>query len=355
MTLLLTSCGGDGGDGAGGAGEETLSFRYASPATSTSSLGEGAEWWAERLNEQSEGRIDVELFQDSSLIAATDTLAGVQEGRAEIGYLASLFYPEQLPLTNVAGLPFVSDDAEAVQRALYELYQSNEAFRAEYEDLGLRVLFFLPVGATVAGFEEPIDSLEDFDGLTVRAAGLAANAFAEVGANPVFLQTAEIFEGLQRGVVDGFGGLAFDLAISLGLHEAAPAFVHPGLGSYASAVVVMRLEDWNELPDDLQAVIDDVSQEYMSQSVEMVMEFDDRLCDRLISEGGSVTILPESETEAWSELGDWDSLWVQAAVDAGVPEETAASFLEEYRSIVQELEGQGAYEDGAVRCAERSE
>lgn len=344
------------GPDAGADDGETVSLRYASPAATQSSLGQGAIWWADRLNEATDGRVEIELFQDSSLMAATDTLEGVRDGRAQLGYLASLFYQGQLPLFNVVGIPFISDDAEAIQETLYELYQSNDAFRAEFEDLGLRVLFFLPVGAGVMGFEEPVKAVEELSGRRVRSAGLWANAFQAAGSEPVFLETAELFEGLQRGVVDGFGGFDFNLAVTLGLHEAVPAFTQPGLGSYASAVVVMRMDDWNSLSEEVQAAFDEVSRDYMEESIQLVMESDERACDRLLDEGGTVNVLDQSQVEAWQGLvadPGIEQLWLQSAIDAGVDADAAESFLEDYRRGVEEREGQGVYEDAATRCASR--
>src|SRR5699024_10775625 len=207
---------------------------------SNGALGIVADQWAEEVADKSDGELEIETFQDSSLLSATDTLSGVREGRADFGYLAPAFYEHELPLTSATTIPFISNDSEAVQRAMYELYQNNEDFRAEYNDQVLHVLFFLPLGGSVMGFEDPIDDISQLNGNTLQAVGLPGDAFQAARAEPIYVDPPELYENSQRGVGDGFGSLPFDLADSHRLGEVAPEFNYPGRGTLGSAAVVMR-------------------------------------------------------------------------------------------------------------------
>lgn len=350
--LIVSACGGDTSND-NGAGDTAHTWDYASPAPSSGALGLVADWWADEVNAASDGEINVDMFQDSSLLSGTETLAGVADGRADIGYLAPAFYEEQLPLTQVTTIPFVTDDAEAVQRTFYDLYQENDEFRAEYNDLGVHVLYFLPLGGSVMGFEEPVESLEGLDGLRVRAVGLHARAFESAGADPVFLAPTELYESIQRGVVDGFGSLPFDLAYTHRLGEVAPEFNYPGLGVLGAAAIVMNLDEWEALDDETQELMTEVSEDAMSEGVTTTTDVDADMCASLTSEGVDVNALPEEEVEEWASLGDWEEMWAESAVANGVDQDTASAFLEEYRTTLATYDGQGDYVDGALACAEQ--
>ena len=347
--ILLSSCGSDTTDNAG----QSHNWNYASAAPSSGALGIVADWWAEEVKERSDGNIEIETFQDSSLLSATDTLSGVIEGRADFGYLAPAFYENELPLTSATTIPFTSNDSEAVQRAMYQMYQENDDFRAEYTDQGLHVLFFLPLGGSVMGFEQPITDISQLKGMRVRAVGLHAEAFDAAGAEPIYVDPSELYENIQRGVVDGFGSLPFDLAETLRLGEVAPEFNYPGLGTLGSAAVVMRQADWDALDEETQTLLTEIAEETMTESVTKVVEVEEQICTDLLDSGAHVSILDQEQVDQWDQLEDWHELWLDKVADAGTDRAVAQQFLDEYLGAVESFEGQGDYIDGAIACAER--
>ncbi len=336
---------------------ETYELRYSSPAAGISVLGTGADWWADRVNELTDGQMSIETFHDSSLLDATETLPGVQDGRTDIGYLVNFFLSDDLPLFDVAGMPFVSEDAEAILHTLDDLYDTNQAFEEEFADQDLHVLFFMPVGSGIMAFTEPVEDIDDLAGKRVRSSGLTAFVSEEVGADPVFLPPTEIFEAVQRGIIDGIVGLDFDLTVAFGYHEAAEQFVQPGLGQYASVAVAINRDLWDSLPSDIQDALDQASEEYMDEiAIDYLNEANERACDRLLEEGGSVSVWDEAATDEWLETVTSERVhdrWLQQVTERGVAEDDAAQFLDEFLAGVESREGTGSYSDGARLCAER--
>src|SRR5690606_1546294 len=100
-------------------------------------------------NERTDGRVEIEFFYGEALVKAADMLEGVSAGRADIGYAASLYFPAQLSLASVVEIPFTTTDPGAQAQAFYSLYQENEAFRADYENAGVHVLTFNPIGGAI--------------------------------------------------------------------------------------------------------------------------------------------------------------------------------------------------------------
>ena len=55
----------------------------------------------------------------------------------------------------------------------------------------------------VSTVKKPVRTLEDLKGQKLRTAGRPADILRNVGGTPVAVEMADIYDGLQRGVVDG--------------------------------------------------------------------------------------------------------------------------------------------------------
>jgi TRAP-type C4-dicarboxylate transport system substrate-binding protein len=104
-----------------------------------------------------------------------------------------------------------------------------------------------------------IRNLDDLKGVPLRASGGAAQILKYWGANPVGMPMPETPEALQKGVVKGlFSSLEvmkdFKFAELCGFITRTEAVVYP-------FAVVMNMDAWNKLPQDVQKVFDDMALE----------------------------------------------------------------------------------------------
>ena len=126
--LTLTAC----GSGAQNAsGEEVFKLKLASYQAPGAAEPLATEKWANQIEDATDGRVQIEFFYQEGLLPGAETLQGVADGRADLGYIADSYYPAQLPLTNIAGLPFMTSSPEAQGRTFIELYKDNEAVNAD--------------------------------------------------------------------------------------------------------------------------------------------------------------------------------------------------------------------------------
>jgi TRAP-type C4-dicarboxylate transport system substrate-binding protein len=182
---------------------EPVDWQYASYLAPGSSLMDAISNYFDRLDEETGGNTAVEEFYQESLLSATDILGGVADGRAEVGFTIALYHPDRLPLSQVVGVPFVTEDAEAQVRTFNEMYQSNDAFREEWQSQGVHVLSFTPLTNSIVATTEPLEGLDDLRGRSIRSVGFLAGAMEAIGVNPVAMPAPEIFESLERGVIEG--------------------------------------------------------------------------------------------------------------------------------------------------------
>lgn len=349
VLITVAACG-----GAGGGGEQTFNLKFATYNVPTGAEARTTAQWAKKLEEATNGRVKIEFFYQESLLSGMETLPGVADGRADMGFIADAYYPAELPLTTVVGIPFVTSNAEAQGRAFIDLYKNNKALREEWERQGVHVLTWAPVPSNIVAVKEPMDSLSDLKGRKIRGYGYVSRALEAAGASVVSIAQPEVYEALQRGVLDGTSGASFDIAADRDYQEVAPHWVDINSGNYAITANVINRNVWESMPEDIRQAIEKVSETYLEEYLDILAEVEDAACDELLKAGGDVTLLPESETRAWAEeVGpkirqEWAD---KAAKAAGGADPNA--FYDEYIRVLREYEAKSEYESAMRRCADR--
>lgn len=350
LAAALGACGAGAGGGDGG---ERITLRYAHYFGPTNAQSRAIIEWAEEIKERTSGRVEIEFYYGESLVKAADMLQGVASGRADLGYAASLYFPSQLPLAGVVEVPFMTSDPGAQAQAFYELYQENEAFRSDYEKQGVHVLTFNPIGGAIVGAKEPIDGIEWFQGKQIRAVGMIAEAMQSVGATPVALTFSEIYEGMQRGVVDAYTNANFDAIVDIRAHEVGPYIYDTGLGIYVAPATIINLSTWQSLPEDIRDIITEVSSRHVERAMPILMQVEDETCKTITEGGGIVGVLPEEDVDIWrgtfteQAVATWRERATQVHDPAVVDE-----FYEQYLELLEAAEAASDYETGIARCVE---
>ncbi|MGX8791810.1 TRAP transporter substrate-binding protein [Oceanobacillus sp. M60] len=279
---------------------ETFSWRMSSTYPSGSIQFERDKRFAELVNELSNGRLDITLHQEGELTASDQLLDTVSNGTIEAGgdwpgSWSGLNSAFSLLGTSAAGMS-VFDYAMWIQ--------SDEGMEIYNEIYGQQNLVYFPynIPATESGIRstEPIESLEDLNGLNIRFVGtVQSRLMQEFGGNPVNLPAGELYESIQRGVIDAveFSGPSGDKALNL--DEVTNYVATPSWHQTASVTGVMINQDvWESLPEDLQLVVDTAAKTTMLETT-----FDELYQDALVTgemiESGSVTVteFPEEDVE----------------------------------------------------------
>lgn len=360
--LVLTACGGSdsessgetGVEGEGGGEQITLEFASALPE---GGLNYGFDWWAEEVELRTDGRVTFVPNYGASLFGVQETFAALGDGRVDLGWLGSAFFGAEMPLWAVNGVPFQTYNPIGHSGADYQMWQENEAFQAEWEAQGMRPIMFQPWSPGVMGSSQPVDGLEDLDGQRLRVVGFVAPSFEAVGVEPVALPTEEMYEGVQRGVVDGYAPWSFDRSlVDIGVTEVAPYTVDIGVGHYASIPIAMSDQTWSELPEDVQQVMTEVAEEFMfEQSIDLYRKQQDETCEAILDGGGSVSQFTDEQVAAFEEQASSVSLeaWLSNAEEQGVDREDAEAFREERIAAYESIAAEHEYESGIEACANR--
>lgn len=345
--LGLAGCGSDsdGGDSA-----TTLDFStILGPSAQTS---QGYQWWADEVEERTDGKVKIRFHYSASLLSGPDTVTGLGDGRTDLAYTVAPYEPVKMALSNVAQIPSEHSQAARV-KAYAQLVEEVPELAAELENLNIVPLGVTPVSQTVMASHDPLTVPSDYDGLKVRVAGSPGKIYESVGATNVALPAEEIYQSLERGVIDTVM-FPFDNIAANKIYELVDNVTYDGIGAYATSVFAINKDKWDELDEDAREVMAEVTAEYNDgQAMEAVKAADQETCDTLVGEG--VTFHVFDEPDWWLEDSQFDPMFqdyvalVEAAgYDAELADEIWAKFME----LADAAEAEVDYEDGTQACFE---
>ncbi len=175
-----------------------------------SGWGMAGTYFADRVREESEGRINIKVYHGAQLMAGKQTseMLLVRNGAIDFALASTINWSPQLKELNLTALPFFvanQPDRYAAMDAIEE-GKSGKMLIDVIEKAKVKF-----VGWGENGFRElttskgPINHPDDMKGLKIRVCGtpIFADIFTALGANPQAINWSEAVTGFQQGIVDG--------------------------------------------------------------------------------------------------------------------------------------------------------
>jgi C4-dicarboxylate transporter DctM subunit len=225
VTLALVGCAGGapstGASGDADAGAPSYEWDFTITVSDASSWYAGAERFAEILDEESDGRIQVNIFTNEQL-SGGDSAAGVEQlmnGDKAFSYNSTIIYSGIDPRFGVINAPFLYDSYDTADAAIAD--GGLEAYQELAAEFNVQLLGFGESGfRQLTNSVREIRSPEDFQGMKFRVPGssLFLAIYQELGADPVSMNFSEVFTSLQTGTIDGQEN-PYDVIYSNGLME----------------------------------------------------------------------------------------------------------------------------------------
>lgn len=257
--------------------------------------------FAEELEEKSNGRLNVEIFDSMSLGGRpNDVYDQVVDGAIDIGLVVPGYTPGLFNDTEVFELPFIMKDPIATTKAFSDLVETNLQ-DTEYADA--KILASWVHGPGVIHSETPINSLDDLAGVELRGpTRLVTQTIAELGAIPVGMPLPSVPESLSKGVISGTL-LPWEVTPAIRLSELVSN--HTEFASkeslYTTAfVLAMNLESFEALPLDLQQIIENSSGTKLSVNATSAMLAADSYGKKIANSlENNIIVLSDQEVDRW--------------------------------------------------------
>ncbi len=215
--------------------------------------------WAQKVEQESGGRIKIQLFHAMQLGGAPPSLFDqAKDGVVDITWTILGYTPGRFPKAEVFELPFISGAPEASSRAFQEYVEKFAA--DEFKDVKLIAVH--THGPGLFHTKKPVNGLEDLRGMKIRGGSrIINNMLTKLGATPVGMPVPAVTEALSKGVIDG-ATIPWEVVPSLKVHELVKNHTtfagNRGLFTQTFAFS-MNKASYDKLPADLKKVIDNNS------------------------------------------------------------------------------------------------
>lgn len=312
-----------------------LRLHHFTPSTSNTQV-KMLEPWAAQIEEQSGGRIDIQIFPSMQLGGSPEQLFDqVRNGVVDIAWVVPGYTPGRFACVEIFEAPFVGHDAGPTSAAL-DRYAREEC-TDQFE--GVRPLAFHVLASASLHANQPVQALEDFEGLKVRAPTSMANRMVEeFGGTPVAMPFTQVAEAVSRGVVDGLF-LPMESVPTLRIDEMVSFHTEvspegPALYT-ATLMLAMNPDAYAALPEDLQAIIDANSGVEAARQLGTVWdELADEARQQVASTGNTMIELTPEESVRWVEAtqpvrDEWVTAVTEQGLDGSRLLDLAQTYIEE--------------------------
>jgi TRAP-type C4-dicarboxylate transport system substrate-binding protein len=230
-----------------------FNLTYSTTYSPTHPYGRADEQWIARIQEQTEGRVEITAFWGGSLINSREGIDELNAGVADMAYIAPIYASSGYDLNRLTPQFFYGyDDALMVLKVYQDLWAEYPQYAAE---LGGSQVLGYNVGTPMHLMlrDKPFTKMEDLQGLRIRAAVDYIGALTAAGAEGVTMPMTDTYPSLQRGVLDGVIA-PYEALRSLSFAEVINFYseLPHSRGAYPSRAI--NEQAWAGLPEDIQKV-----------------------------------------------------------------------------------------------------
>lgn len=263
----------------------------------------------EKVNAAGKGKVRIEYLGGPEVVPTEEQPNALKAGTVDIAWLSAGYTTSLDPIANAVKLSTMSAQEER-ESGVTDLW--NKSFG---EKLNARLL--ARGSAPNIQFHiysvQPIRTLADFKGVSLRTTAAYLDFVTALGASPVNVAPGEVYSALERGVVDGYGWVSYGIA-DMGWDELTKYVIDPGFYQ-VDPVGMINLGSWNKLPADVQDII---NQAAIETEAEMGSHFtqiakDDRA--QITKDGIEVVTLSDSEAKTYVDLA-YKAVWDKVLEEA---------------------------------------
>jgi TRAP-type C4-dicarboxylate transport system substrate-binding protein len=296
--------------------------------------------WVERVEANSGGQVDIEIFPAMSLGGKPPELVQqARDGVVDLVWTVNGYTPGLFPRTEVFELPTVyRNDPGAANLAMRAMF--DEYLAEEYA--GLQVMFLhVHAGNAIHMVDTEARAPEDLAGLNLRTPSrTGAWVIEALGANPVAMPVPELPQALARKTVDG-ALIPWEIAGPLRLQEQTDYQIEGAdLARFGTTTfqVSMNKARWDSLPAEIQQAFIDASDEaWLAEVGEIWRNTDNAVIEQLVAAGNTHVTLSEEETAAFeAALAPVVDRWIADMDAQGID---GAALVERARALIAEQAG----------------
>lgn len=319
LIIILAACGGDeetstSGTAGDSSSEETTNTTETTAADEVEELtlrlglvvGEwsphytGAKAFADALQEESGGKIELQIFPDAQLGGEREMFEAVQSGTLDIGLVSSVVFAAFDPKMSVVEIPYLVstfDDAEKLMDS--ELgSRLNESLKTiGIHNLGWGHNDF----RIITNNKNAVKLPEDLKGIKMRVPEneVLTKWFQQEGALSTVMQFPDIYAALQQGVIEGQdNGPILSYAAKFIEHQ---KYVTVSNHQYSPVGFLMNEKKWSGYNTSTKEVIEKAAKKAVEAERKAIRDFNATAISQMEAAGLEVHHLTDEEKAAFKQ------------------------------------------------------
>jgi len=205
-----------------------------------------------RVNDEMAGRLEIKDLGGAEVFPASEQLDAVIEGAVDICSGPTGYYLSVFPELDITWLTFRATPSEFRAAGLVEALD-----KIAREKLGVAVLGISGYHEYNLYLKNPIETLDDLNGVKVRAVSPYLPVLEPLGLAAAAIPFTETYSALEKGVVDGFCWPATG-AHELGFTENIGYQVYPYFWTTCGHMTFISAAKFDALPSDIRDELMDI-------------------------------------------------------------------------------------------------
>ena len=302
--LFTTACGSAGEDGAqrDEGSYQQIELVMAVNGTDTQIDARVADYFAELVEERSDGSVTVAVFPNDQLAGgnASRGIEMIASGSVDLAAYATCtlaVVDGQLP---VATIPWIFDDYAQAREVI-------DGTGGEYYAQRLSAKNMTYLGSFHNGFRQITNSKhevrtpEDMENLKIRVPGSVVymGFFRALGADPTSMNWSEVFTAIQQGTIDGQeNGVSITSTSKM---QEVQDYLTMWNYSYENDLFVANTQVWNNLEEQTRQLLQECAAEACDWGRDTLEAEEQEILEEFEAAGMTITYLTEEEQAAFEE------------------------------------------------------
>lgn len=286
--------------------QEKITLRIGFSTAESDPRVQASETFKKLVEEQTGGRIAVELHAGGELGSDAELIKGVIAGDVDMTVSSAGNFANYVPKVGASAFPFLFSDFEEA----WEFVDGEEEreIEEELEDYNIKVLAHFDNGfrcVTTSASVGPIHSVSDMSGIRIRTPEnqIVMETLSALGADPYVMDFTKLYDALKKGEFDAQEN-PVPIIYNSKLYEVQSCLAVTN-HSYDMMLFVIRDDIWDGLSEEDQQILQSAALEAQKQDRETIQAQTAQYINMLEEEGMTITY-PDLEEFREATVGVYD-------------------------------------------------
>ncbi len=282
----------------------------------------GLEGMAAYVSDATDGQFAIEIVYGEALSKGRENLDGIALGAFEMAVMCVSYHPGKTPALSILDLPLIPYGSWDAQIEAFLAVFDHPYIREELARWNaMPVAAGLVPGYLLFGRGDVPGTLQDFEGMRVRALGGMGDAMQTVGAVPTTLPAPDVYTALERGTIDA---AAFSLGshVAYGIYEIADWYTTNLTLGTVNCPIVANIDAVDSLPPHYRDILLGDARDAGHAALIEAWEADESVDLPLVQQTNAVPVtFSEDDITVFNTLAGrpvWNA-WIEEMSARGIP------------------------------------